>query len=140
MSLLSSILSPSFLVRNIYAISLVVSVIILVTLQNKMNTYVVFPIADLIKIETAKEISKTKAARKVPFLKRVIPEWIATILFILYIYFGTRIATSYIIAPILTRLSSVIVPVLIIIFLLTNYFIHSISWRKRLFGINAEKR
>lgn len=139
MSILSAILAPSFLVNNIYFISLVLGVMILVILEEKTNHHIVFPLTDFIRNKTAEKIGETKSGRKMPRIRTWIAEWIATLIFILYFYFGAVIITNYIIAPILYKLRAYLLIVVIVIFLVTNHFIHSHRWRKKFFGVGVEK-
>jgi hypothetical protein len=129
MDIINLILAPSFLTNKIYLISLILSGVILVLLEEKVLHGLVFPAADMAREVTAKRINATRHS----WLSKILSEWLATIIFIFYSYLGVSLLTEYIISPILTRMKGVITLVVIIIFFLISYCINDLSLRKRIF-------
>ncbi|MFT4325872.1 MAG: hypothetical protein ACMXYK_00015 [Candidatus Woesearchaeota archaeon] len=116
-----NILGPQFLIRLIPTISLIIAAVYLVILSDYVNKYIVFPFAHKIK-------DKTKHLH-------TIPDILATIIFILYCYFGTVIVARYILMPILLGVRHIIVLILLGIFMHVNYIINTPRIRKKLFRI-----
>ncbi|MBU0615219.1 MAG: hypothetical protein KJ601_03940 [Nanoarchaeota archaeon] len=113
-----SILGPQFLVKHIGTFAYVLSAVILVIFSDAINRYIVFPVADGVKGKAHKHLKKHGNWGK------YISEAAATLIFILYCWFGSVILATYIIAPILNRARDFLILVLLGIFLLVSYVIN----------------
>ncbi len=120
MDIIGAILSPSFLVRNIDLISLILAGILLIMFEEKVLHNFVFPVGEFVKLRAAK-------------FSRFLSESLATIIFILYVYIGVDIISSYIIYPILYNLRSIVTIIVVILFLLISYMINNHSVRSKFF-------
>ena len=148
MSILTTILSPAFLVNNIELIALVASVMVLVFFDDFVVERMIFPAADFVKFKIFKHVGTlyekkgikswwAKASRK------YISEATATLLVILYCYSGSVVLGIYIFEPIFQRWKSFISIVVLVMFLMSNYVINNSRMRKRFFGLgiyNPEKK
>lgn len=113
-----SILAPQFLVRNIGTISIILSSVLMVIFSDFINKNIVFKITDSAKKHTHKKLKKRKIVAK------YVSEGIATIIFILYCYFGTVVVARYIIQPIFIRAQAFLLLVVIGVFLLISFMIN----------------
>ena len=129
MDILSYVLSPPFLANRIYLISVIISAIILVIFSNFINQHIVFPVADYFRQKTAQKLSVRRG-----WVRRYVSEAVATILFIIYCFFGSYFITEYFIAPVLTKFKGIILLVVIVLFFLVSYSINDSITRKRFFG------
>jgi hypothetical protein len=120
-----SFLGPEFLVRQIGVISLVISAVLLVVFGDFVDRTIVFPIADLVR-------SKTQSSLKKHTFAKYFPEFLATAVFILYCYFGSSFLSEYVFAPILSRLSNILLVVLVILFFALSYLINNLSLRRKI--------
>lgn len=144
MSILTTILSPPFLVDNIELMAFVVSVMILVIFDDFVSGKMIFPLADYVRHGLARSINilYEKKEIKSKFAKHVrnyLSQAFATLLFILYCYIGGDIFGTYVIAPILQRWQGIILIVVIIMFLMLNYLVNNERMRKRFFGFGINK-
>jgi len=147
MSVITAILSPSFLVNNIDIIALVASVMVLVFFDDFVVEKFIFPIADFVKFKVFKHVGLlyekkgitswwAKASRK------YVSEALATALVVLYCYSGSVVLGIYVLEPVFQRWKSFISIVVIVLFLMANYVINNSRMRKRFFGLgvfNPEK-
>ena len=150
MSVLTAILSPSFLVNNTDLIAFIASVMILIFFDEFFTGKIAFPIADYLKYELTKGIDKVYENRNIKkrsswarYLKKYLSEAIATVLIILYCYMGYAFLGVYIIQPLLDRWSAIITLVVIAMFLAVNYLVNSPKMRRKFFGFgiyNPEKK
>lgn len=144
MSILTTILSPPFLVNNIELMAFVVSVMILVIFDDFVSGKIIFPLADYVRHFMARGINTIYEKREIKskfamHFKNYISQAFATLLFILYCYIGGDILGTYVIAPILQRWQGIILIVVIIMFLLLNYLVNNSKMRRRFFGFGINK-
>ena len=118
-------LAPQYLINNIPTISLIVSAVVLVLTTNYMDKKIVFPLADGVKAHARRRIRKHNA------LTNLFSEALATIIFLLYVYFLTDVVSKYIFQPILTGMKDFILIVIIVLFLGVNYIINNKEIRRR---------
>lgn len=127
MSVISSILGPEFLIRQIGLISIILGGVVLALFSRYVNEKIIFPVADSLKEETHYRISRTiKHSKTTKYLS----EAVATILFIIYCYFGASFLSKYVFSPILYSMREYLVIVLLVIFLLISAATNSSYFRK----------
>lgn len=127
-------LAPAFLVQNIPLIGLVISVMILVLLDDIVMNKLVFPFSDFLKTKVFEKTKEVKHFKRRRFIPRYLSEFIATIIFIIYIYFGCSIFSDYIVVPILARMQDILLLVVIISFVIFSYVLNRTSWRRKMYG------
>lgn len=130
-SLIASILGPQFLISRIEIIAIVLATMVLVVFDDFVSGKLIFPFVDRIKEHTFKKLTTAKGTKEYPKIAKYAAEFIATILFIIYFYWGYLVLSEFIFTPILTRLSSVILPVLIILFLMISFVFNNKKMRKK---------
>ena len=126
MDIIGAILSPSFLVRNIGLISLILAGVLLIMFEKKVLHNFVFYVADYVREGTAKRLGQVK-------FSKIISESLATVIFIFYVYIGVELIADYIISPILQRMQGIITIWAIILFLLISYMINNHSILSKFF-------
>lgn len=127
-----SILSPPWLVAKIPLISLLMGGSLLVYFGTFVHHNILFPIADFVRSKTHARIN---AATKWDTSKvaKMFSETFSTIIFLLYVYFGAFVLAEYVFTPILYRLRSIILIVVIILFILLSLAINT-KIRKKFMG------
>lgn len=130
-----SILGPAFLVNSINLTALIIAVVILVYFGSFVHHKIVLPIADLARKKSQHKIGEIRQVKKRAWIMKYLPESLATIVFILYCYFGAIILAEYIFAPILYRLRGIIVIAVIALFFVISYGINNIRLRKKFMGM-----
>ncbi|MFT4312864.1 MAG: hypothetical protein ACMXYA_00485 [Candidatus Woesearchaeota archaeon] len=123
--MLETIFSPSFLSQNLYTISLIYSAVILVLFSELVLKHVIFPISFYLKDITFKK------RRKRPTYLKILVQTVATIIFILYCYFGSVLLARFIFLPILQEFRSIILVVIILSFIGLTYILHTDKIRKK---------
>lgn len=123
------ILDPAFLVSRINTIALILGAIILVIFSDFMNRYVVFPVADLVRARTHRKMVKMN--KGYPSVAKYLSEGLATAIFVLYCYLGSSVLAEYVFAPILSRMRSFLLIVVIILFLVVSYVINTKTIRNQ---------
>lgn len=127
-------LAPEFLVQNIPLIGLVISVMILVVLDEFVMNRIVFPFSDFLKTKSFEKMKDVKHFKRRRFIPKYTSEFISTTIFILYVYFGCSIFSDYVVVPILTRLQNIILITVLIAFFLFSYVLNRTSWRRKMYG------
>jgi len=148
MSVITSILSPQFMVANIELIAFVASVMILIFFDDFVSGKIIFPVADYIKFKLSKGIGtiyEKKQIKSSPakHFRRYISEASATVMIILYCYIGYALLGVYIIEPLLQRWKGIITIVVLVMFFGVNYLVNNAKMRRKFFGFgiyNPEKK
>jgi len=128
MTVIDSILSPTFLISGIDLIALLIGATLLVLFSDFVNKRIVFPIAHIARSKTYATVKKRS---KSSGFSKYLSEAVATIIFLLYIYFGTKVLAEYVFVPILVKLQSVILIVVLVLFFLLSYVINNALVRKK---------
>lgn len=127
-----SFLAPTLLVNNIGLFSLILGVIVLVIFSDTVNRKIVFPFADGIREAVQANFRSLRRSGWRMVTLKYLSEGLATAIFILYCYLGSRILAEYIFEPIMLRLKAYILIVVILLFLIINYIINDVNLRSRL--------
>jgi len=127
-----SFLGPTWLVVQIDLISLLLSGAFLVYFGSVVHGKIIIPFADWIRNITRDRVNRI---RRVSKASNFIASSIATVFFLLYVYFGAFILAEFIFEPILFRLRGVILIVTIILFLVVSYAINNIRLRKQFMSL-----
>lgn len=114
-----SFLAPVFLLNNIGVISLIIAGFLLIIFDN-IVTRSAFKMADAIK-ESAHRNMKTFGDS----LARFASESAATVIILIYAYFGTTVLAEYVFSPILFKLREYLLIWIIIIFLLISWVVNN---------------
>lgn len=125
-----TLLGPQWLVNQIGTISLILGAAILVLFSNFVNKRIVFPLGDLTKAKTQAGLKKGQYKGQ-GFLSKYIPDFLAALIFLVYVWLGAKVLADFIFVPILTRLSNVLLIVVIVIFLLFSWIINNATVRNR---------
>lgn len=124
-------LAPAFLVNHISLIGLVISVMILVILDEFVSGKIILPFGDFLKIKVFEKMMQIEHLKRRRIIPKYASEFIATAIFIFYCYFGCIIFSEYVIVPILIRLQNILVIVILIIFFTFSYVLNRTSWRRK---------
>jgi hypothetical protein len=130
MSIISSILSPRFLVENIDFFAIIISTIVLVIFDDYVSGKLIFPAVDKIKHFIFTK-AKEKMSRQYHFIAKYSSEFLATFLFIVYFVFGYFILSEYVFAPIMRRLQNVLLIVIAVLFLIMSWAFNNKKIRKK---------
>jgi len=131
MDIIYSILGPSWLIGKINLIALILSGAFLVYFGSFVHGRIILPIGDWVRGTTHAKVSEIE---KVSWMSNIIATSFATIFFLLYVYFGGFILAEYVFAPIMYRLRSVILIVVIGLFFLISYAINDLNLREKFMG------
>jgi len=131
MTIIESILSPSFLASNLSTISLIMGAAILVLFSDFVGRKLVFPLADLTRRKAHGGLSKGSYKGQ-DFISKYGSEALATLIFILYVYLGASVLAEYVFDPILRNLQHMITIVVIILFLILSWIINTPKLRTKL--------
>jgi len=133
---IEKILSPQFLVDNIDLIALLLAGSLLVIFSDFVTKKIVFGISNSLKSTTHERIKaygKRKNSKRIEKQgSKYIPEFIATAIFLLYIFFAAKVLAEYIFTPIFFRLKHIILLIAIGLFLLISWTINTKAIRRRL--------
>ncbi len=128
-----SILAPDFLVRHIPEISLLLGIVVLVLFIDKIHNKIIFPLTEWAKRETSTRIKNRNIRHKHTIAKHA-SEGAAAVIFLAYCYFGEILLADFIFEPILDKLRSIILIVVIVVFFVLSYIINNVKIRKFLYG------
>lgn len=121
-----SFLSPAFLVNNIGVISLIIAGFLLIIFDN-IVTRSAFKMADAIK-ESAHRNMRALG----DLFAKIGSEAVATIIILLYAYFGTTVLAVYVFSPILFRLREYLLIWIILIFFVISWIVNNKGVRRML--------
>jgi hypothetical protein len=130
MSILTAILTPSFLLNNISLIAEITAVMILVIFDDYISGKLIFPFVDNIK-QFVFTKAKEKVSTRYHFVAKYSAEFLATALFVIYFMFGYYILSEYVFAPIMRRLQSILLIVVLVTFFLLSWVFNNKKMRKR---------
>jgi len=128
--IMADILAPTFLVNNIETIAIIIGAVLLVVFSSFVNKKIIFPIADVVREETHKNVHKLTEHKT---FSDLLSDWLATIIFLLYCYLGASLLARYIFTPILIEAQSVILLIVIVLFLMLSFALHNKKFRKSFF-------
>jgi hypothetical protein len=120
-----SFLGPEWLVRHVELIALITSITVVVILAEILHRKIIFPLSDRLRARAREKITTNVQGKHSHVLSKYLSEGLATIVFIIYCYFGAEILSEYIFGPILEALHSVLILVIIGIFLGISYIINT---------------
>jgi len=129
------VLNPQFLINNIEIISIITAGAILIIFSDFVTKRIMLTFADKVKGKTHEKIKnygkerKNKAFEK--YISKYISEILATTIFLLYVFLGTKVLAEYVIGPILLRLQHIILIITLVIFFLISYTINTKRVRKK---------
>jgi hypothetical protein len=129
---LSFLLAPKFLTDNIDVLALLISGFLLVVFDSFVTKEIALTMTDRVKETAHSKIKSYTYKTKYSGLSKYFSEWIATSLFLLYVFFGTTVLAEYVFAPILFKFKEVIVLVCIALFLVANYVMNDKELRKEI--------
>ena len=129
-----TILAPVFLVRHIPEIALLLGIIVLVLFIDKIHNKIIFPLTEWAKKQTSTRIKNRMNSEYKHTLAKYASEGAAAIIFLAYCYFGEILLADFIFEPILNKLRSIILIVVIVLFFVLSYIINSVKIRKFLYG------
>ena len=129
----SMILAPSFLASRIGIISYIFAAAILVIFSDIVMRSIIFPFADWVKEKIGSKILNFHSSKKVKFFAKYFSEALATAIFLFYCWMGSNLLSEYILAPIIFRLKSILLIVVLIMFFLVSYSINRTWLRRQLF-------
>ena len=127
------ILAPSFLVSRISVIAYIFAAAILVIFSDIVMRSIVFPFADWVREKTGSKILDFHSSKKVKFFAKHFSEAIATAIFLFYCWMGSGLLSMYILEPIIFRMKSILLIVVLIMFFLVSYSINRTWLRRQLF-------
>ena len=126
-------LAPKFLIENIDIIGQIISVMLLVLFDDFFTSKLTFKSADWLKSFILKE-AKEKFKKKYRIIIKYFFEFIATILFIAYFFIGYWLLSEYIIVPILSRMQSILLAIIIVFFFTMSWMLNNRKARKKYLG------
>lgn len=122
------LLSPGWLVNQIPAISVLISAILLIMFSDVVNRKIVFPLADFVKNKTVRSVKKQ-------IIAKYLSEFLATLVFVLYVLFGSVFVSRFIVQPILQNAKSILVLIIILLYIGLSYIINRRKWRSQFFKV-----
>jgi purine-cytosine permease-like protein len=127
------ILNPQFLVSHISLIGEIMSIMILILFDDFFTGRLTFRGVDWLKARLF-ERTKEKFERKYHFAIKYFFEFLATVIFIAYFLAGYWLLSEFVVVPILTRMQSIILIVVIVSFLICSWFINNKKMRRKYMG------
>ena len=128
-------LAPEFFADKINIVAIILGGITLVMFSEFVNKKIVFPIADLVRIQTRKELLKTTPSENLKTAYGYLSDALATVVFLSYIYFGSYILAEFLYAPLLFRLKHITVITFAGLFIGITYIINTKKIRSKFFHI-----
>ncbi len=126
--ILYMITGPAWLRAQINMISLLFAGAVLVYFGSFVHGKIILPLGDWIRHHTNAKMSQIQRVSK---FANIIGSIVATIFFLLYVYFGSYILAEFVFAPILFRLENYILIVTIVLFAIVSYALNTLSLRKK---------
>ena len=120
-----SFLAPEILVRYIPSIALLLGIVVLVLFIDKIHNYIIFPLTNWAKTRTSDKIKTKLDTKHKNIIAKYSSEGAATIIFLAYCFFGEILLAHYIFEPILEKLRSIILIVVIALFFVVSYIINN---------------
>lgn len=122
---------PQWLQNEIGLIAMLLSGSLLVYFGSFVHGEIILPLGDWVRKHTHRQVSNMKRVGK---FSNFIANSMATIFFLLYVYFGSIIFAEYIFAPIMSNLRNYILIVVIGLFLIISYAINNLRFRTKFMG------
>lgn len=122
--------TPSFLLNNIDLVGQIMAVMILVMFDELVTGRIILPAVDNLRDFIFKK-GKEELQVKYEWVPKYFARFLATLLFIFYFFMGYWILSEYVIVPILLRLKSILLIIVMIFFVLVSRALNNKRIRKR---------
>lgn len=122
---------PQWLQAKIGLISMLVAGSLLVYFGSFVHGEIILPLGDWVRKHTHRQVSNIKRVGK---FSNFIANSMATVFFLLYVYFGSIIISDYVFVPIMSNLRNYILIISVVSFLVISYIINNLKLRTKFMG------